>query len=172
MSQATNQANSNVKRGRGRPPKNQKSNAPQEVRPTRVPVHQQRDKITVGGKNPLFEYRWVKDGDEAGQHIAKFNIGGWNFTQAKDVQVGQSWVHESSYGGGSLVRRPADESIGTYYYLMQLPKDLYDEDQHEKQADIYAREQEMLHGETADAAGEAAPDYGNTKIKNPHRRPV
>jgi len=171
MSEATNKAHNTSKRGRGRPPKNQASNVPQDVRPTRVPVHEQRDKITVQGKRDDLEYRWVQDGDEAGQRIAKFKIGGWDFVKAKDVQVGQAWVHESTYGGGSLIRRPASEARNTYYYLMAIEKEFFDEDQLNQQADIYDREREMLYGDPG-LDEDQTPDYGKTKINNPHRRQV
>jgi len=132
-------------------------------KPTRVPVSGIRDILAVYGKDPNFEYRFVKDTNEGGMRIHTFMRGGWTFTEGGDhssIVVGDECVYKSEKGHGSIVRYPAD--AGAFLYLMQIPKELYDEDQQAKQDAIDEIEDQITKKRSSehDELGQ----YGSIKI--------
>ena len=147
-----------IKRGRGRPRKIERPDVLNARRPDRVPIHDSRDILTVEGKNPHYEYRWVLDRDESGQRIYKFLNAGYEFA-TKDVdrlQVGDHMVFKSG-NVGSIYRTPAGGN--QYLYLMRIRKDWYEEDQNKKQRDILETERTMIEREKQDEGR-----YGDLKI--------
>jgi len=155
----TQQEVGTVKRGRGRPRKDDVSRA-EDVsgRPAkRVPVSGNRDILTVEGKDPAFSYRWILDGDESGQRIQKFQRAWWEFVRSDDGQhtVGQDMVYQTD-NVGSIIRVPAGS--GKFYYLMRIPKEYYEEDQKAKQADITDREQAITQTDSDNG------QYGDIKL--------
>ena len=117
---------STAKRRTGRP-----STEARLERPERVPVGGHRDKLTVQGQDANMAYRWVLDMDATGGNILKYMQGGWEFTPADQVVVGQTYVF-SSEDYGAIVRKPANKQ-GDFYYLMNIPKELFDQDKAAKQ---------------------------------------
>lgn len=108
----------------------------------RVPVSGFRDILTVLGKDPDYEYRWVKDGDERGQRIWRFQQAAYDFVRDDDVEgIGADYVYKSE-DLGSIIRVPAGKNEpGQYLYLMKIPKEFYDEDQAEKEEQVKRKEQ-------------------------------
>lgn len=109
-----------------------------EVR-QRVPVSGVRDVLTVYGKDPNYEYRFVND---ASNRIARFQRGGWEIV-TDDLEVGapRVGVPESE---GSAVK--VSVGGGTQAYLMRIKKEWYDEDQKAKYAHLDEVE-EAIYGE-------------------------
>lgn len=146
------------KRGPGRPRKNDVSRADvTNGRAPRVPVSGNRDILTIEGKDPSFEYRWIIDSAENGQRIQKFNKAWWELVQSDDGQhtVGQDMVYKTE-NVGSVIRVPA--GTGKFYYLMRIPKEYFTADQNEKQKDIKDRESAMTQTDSDNG------QYGNIKL--------
>ncbi len=146
------------KRGPGRPRKNDVSRATETTgRAPRVPVSGNRDILTVDGKDPSFEYRWIVDKNEEGQRIIKFTKAWWEFVKSDDNQhtVGQDMVYKTD-NVGSIIRVPAGN--GDFYYLMRIPQEYYKEDQKNKQHDISDREKAMTQTDNDNG------QYGNIKL--------
>lgn len=119
-----------------------------EPRVKRTPVFQQKGKLRVEGEDPNFVYRWVYDKDDRGSKILKFIEGGYQFvtkSEAQKMAIGDNYVFDSEYSGGSIIRRPAGENQAGYLYYMKIPKDWYLEDQALKEKEIYGREQQIEH---------------------------
>ena len=96
-----------------------------ETRPNRIPVSGQREILTVFGKDPAFEYRWVKDVQEGGGRILKFKRAGYELVPSEQVEVGEELVYNSP-NSGSVVRHT--ESDGNHLYLMRIKREFYEED--------------------------------------------
>ena len=147
-----------VKRGRGRPRKNDVSRVGVTTgRAPRVPVSGNRDILTVDGKDPSFEYRWILDSSEDGQRVMKFNKAWWDLVLSDDGQhsVGQDMVYKSA-NVGSIIRSPAGS--GKFYYLMRIPKELYAQDQAAKAKEIAEVEKTITQTDSDNG------QYGNIEI--------
>ena len=146
------------KRGPGRPRKNDVTRADPQGRAPRVPLTGNRDILTVEGKDPAFQYRWVLDKNEEGQRIKKFSSAWWVFVEGDDGQhvVGQESVYKNE-NVGSLIRVPAGNS--QFYYLMRIPKEYYNEDQVAKQSEITERETALTRTDSDNG------QYGNIKLE-------
>lgn len=106
------------------------------TRETRTPVDGARDILTVRGKDPNFEYRWVIDSPG---RIQRFQEGGWEVDTAAS-EVGQKTVDRESKVGSATTKASGD---GRTYVLMRIPKEWYEEDQKAKQDRITALESSM-----------------------------
>jgi len=145
------------KRGPGRPRKNDVSRVDATTgRAPRVPVSGNRDILTVDGKDPSFEYRWIIDTSESGQRIMKFNKAWWDLVE-NDGQhvVGEDMVYKSE-NVGSIIRQPAGG--GKFYYLMRIPKEYFDADKKAKAKDIKERESAMTQTDNDNG------QYGNITL--------
>lgn len=92
-------------------------------RPKRVSVEgNNRNRLTVDGKDPGFEYRWVNDLDS---RIEMFKEGGWEVVTHK-VQVGDKRVGEPTQEASAVTKAVGK---GTTAVLMRILKEWYDEDQ-------------------------------------------
>ena len=140
----------------GNKPANRMTNKQQ-----RVPVSGQRDILTVYGKDPSKEYRFVLDNNDGGLRIQQFIRGGWEFTDANTVTVGEENVWKSEKSGGSVVRKPAGE--GKYLYLMEIRKEWYDEDQRSK-AERIEESEASITGKRSPESNELG-QYGEVKIE-------
>lgn len=128
-------------------------------RPTRVPLYEQRNKLTVTDRDPNFEYRFVNDTDE---RIAQFKLAGWEVVDRKDHQVGDPLVDTGQATTTSIV----EKAVGgrTKALLMRIPKEWYNEDQNKKQEEV-----DRLEAATKRDALDKS-DYGKLEIhrkKNP-----
>lgn len=144
-----------VKRGRGRP---RKSESRADSRPRRTPVSGYRDLLVVLGKDPDYHYRFVKDVSDNGTRILRYLNGGYDLVTTDDnLQIGQEYVYKTE-NIGSVYRVPADPSLGTYYYLMKIRKDWYEEDQELKE-DALLDIEESIYG-----PDENKGQYGSVKV--------
>ena len=131
-----------------------------EARPRkRTPVSGQRDILTVMGKNPEFEYRWVSDKDDAGARIFVFKEAGYEFVQMEEVSgIGENNVYTTD-NVGSIVARP--DGSGRYLFLMKIRKEWYDEDQVAKANQIDETELSIKRKRAASADDG---QYGEVKL--------
>lgn len=97
------------------------------VRRTPVGV---RNVLTVGGKDPAYEYRIVND---TGDRVEQFKSAGYEVVSAKDVTVGDRRVNAASAEGTA-----ASVSVGggTKAVVMRIKKEWYEEDQSRKQESV------------------------------------
>ncbi len=154
-----------AKRGSGHPLRSESKDATEtEKRPERIPVSGQGDILTVRGKDPAYEYRWILDKHESGQRVLRFKDAGYDFVEAKDgVGVGQNHVYKSE-NVGSLIRVPAGQE-GEFLYLMRQHKDWYNADQTAKQEQILDTERELTR-RPGENSGNDSGQYGSVSINN------
>lgn len=90
------------------------------VRRTPVGV---RNVLTVGGKDPNFEYRIVND---EGDRVEQFKAAGYDVVSASDVTVGDRRINKASAEGSA-----AQVSVGggMKAVVMRIKKEWYAEDQ-------------------------------------------
>jgi hypothetical protein len=129
-------------------------NKPQ--RPTRVPLQEQRNKLTVEGRDPNRVYRWVNDVDD---RIAKFKMAGYIVEEAKNVKVGDPSLETGQSTTSSIVEKNVGGRIKAI--LMSQDKEDYEADQKAKQREVEELEAAMHRD------NQAASDYGNVEM---HRR--
>ena len=138
------------KRGRGRPRKEdvearQREEVLNQIRPKRQSIRDTRDILSVEGKDPNFEYRWVLDQNENGQRIYRFQRAGWELvSKEENLEIGEASVFKSE-GHGSIYRVPAGGS--QYLYLLKIAKEFYEEDQARKHREIDELERTMIDRE-------------------------
>jgi hypothetical protein len=111
-------------------------------RPKRVPIHEQRDQMTTSQKVG-FVRRWVND---IPGRVDKFLRAGYELVSDKDVTVGED---NSNMALGTGARKNVGrtrQGDGTQAILMEIPKELYDEDQKAKAAQVDASERAMKRG--------------------------
>lgn len=97
------------------------------VRRTPVGV---RNVLTVGGKDPGYEYRIVND---TGDRVEQFKSAGYEVVSAKEVTVGDRRVNAAS-AEGSFAQ--VSVGSGTKAVVMRIKKEWYEEDQTRKQDDV------------------------------------
>jgi hypothetical protein len=116
----------------------------------RTPVGR-RNVLTLSGKEPGYEYRYVND---IGDRVQQFLDAGYELVEAKDVQIGDTRIGRPS-GEGSKAQ--ASVGNGVKAFAMRIREDWYAEDQAAKQAHVKAIE---------DATKEKALDgtYGKLEI--------
>lgn len=138
------------------------SRADTKARPRkRVPVSGARDILTIlQGKNPAYVYRYVKDSEEAGSRILRFQQGGYEFVRSdeEDLEIGSEQVYKSNNFGSIIAVK---EGNG-YLYLMKIKKEWYDEDQAAKEKDIAKYEQHMSRERTGTKQEDSM--YGEPEI--------
>jgi hypothetical protein len=122
-------------------------------RPKRVPLHEQRNTLTITNKDPNFEYRIVNDVDN---RISKFKLAGWEAAPKEDHEVGDPKVDTGQATTTSIVEKAVGGRVKAI--LMRIPKEWYDEDQ-AKKAEEVDRSEAAMKREAAEKA-----DYGNLDI--------
>ena len=148
---------------------NRAQNRQTENKPRRVPVSGLRDILAVYGKDPAKEYRFVKAGNEGSMRIATFKRGGWEFTQAGDhgnITVGDECVYKSEKSNGSVVRYPVESDKHgqpQWLWLMEIPKEWYDEDQKSKSNEIDKLESTITGKRSSD--DNELGQYGEVKVQ-------
>lgn len=123
-------------------------------RPKRIPVHEQRNTLTVTNKDPNFEYRVVNN---VGERIAKFKLGGWEAAPKKDHDVGDPLVDTGQATTTSIVEKSVGGGVKAI--LMRIPKEWYDEDQAKKLEEVDRSEAAMKR----EAVNKS--DYGKLEIQ-------
>lgn len=112
----------------GRPPANRAAN-----RPKRVPLHRQN--LIHADTKPGFIRRIVNDVDD---RIERFKIAGW--TPVENESIGDPHAGDPSRVGSITTK---SVGAGVKAILMEIPEDLYREDQKEKQRAVDALEEAM-----------------------------
>jgi hypothetical protein len=109
----------------------------EKVGEDRIPVSGNRDILTVRGKEPGFEYRWVLN---LGNRISKFERGGWEVV-THEVSVGDARAAvPTSMGANTIVATSGGERE---LILMRIPEKYYKEDQDAKEQELLAVEASM-----------------------------
>jgi hypothetical protein len=142
-----------VKKG-GRPRKREVNTI---TRSERVPLSGMRDILSVKGKDPKYYYYWVADDSEGGGEIMRFKQAGFDFVQAGEVVVGDTYVFKTE-NVGTIIRTPSRD--GRFLYLMKQPMEWHIEDQEEYYADIDDRERSLRDVASQGVEG----GYGKVKI--------
>ena len=121
---------------------------------TRIPVGAARDILTVQGKDPNYEYRWVLDDPKRPGRLQRFKDGGYEVVTDTN-EVGQNTVDRGKKLGSAITRPDGGNTL----VLMRILKEWYDEDQALKEEKISALEQTMV----ADVKGDGG--YGGMVIE-------
>lgn len=106
-------------------------------RPKRVPIHEQRDQMGTD-QRPGFIRRWVND---IPGRVEKFLRGGYEVVRDDEVKVGDGGVTDNNIALGTGARKNVGRTRageGTHAVLMEIPIELYEEDQRAKQAAVDA----------------------------------
>jgi hypothetical protein len=112
--------------------------AVEESRPKRVPLHEQvRNKMTTTQK-PGFVRRFVND---IGDRIERLKLAGYRVVE-EQVSVGEDNVVKQNQTLGSGARR--NVGGGMQAILMEIPQELYEADQKEKQREIARKESTII----------------------------
>lgn len=93
-----------------------------------------RNVLTVGGKEPGYEYRIVND---EGDRVEQFKAAGYDVVSASDVTVGDRRINKASAEGSA-----AQVSVGggMKAVVMRIKQEWYAEDQNAKIANIASTE--------------------------------
>lgn len=122
-----------------------------ERRVRRAPLGN-RNILTVTGKEPGYEYRFVND---TGDRIQEFLDDGWEIVEKKDVRIGDKRLGNPTSAEGTAAT--AAVGHGTTAYVLRIKEEWYKEDQEAKQEYV---------NQTEAATKEKAQDgtYGELKI--------
>ena len=131
-------------------------------RPTRTPVHK-RNKITVADQNPNKKLRWVMDEED---RVQAFKDACYTPVQ-KPTKVGDNRADSASQIG-SVVERPAGG--GKRMILMEIDRELFDEDQRDKEKAL--RKTESTLKPSVDEDNAENPFYGSAQIKSDLRKRI
>ena len=93
-----------------------------------------RNVLTVGGKDPNYEYRIVND---EGDRIEQFKAAGYDVVSGSDVTVGDRRINKASAEGSAAT---VSVGGGVKAVVMRIRKDWYLEDQQAKAEQIAATE--------------------------------
>lgn len=105
-------------------------------RPKRVPLHEQRRDILTAPKREGFVRRIVND---VGNRVEKFQKAGWQVVEDPNIFMGEGVNQNQTLGTG------ARKGVGTGVtaVLMEIPEEIYNEDQIAKRQSINAKEREL-----------------------------
>ena len=152
------------------PPKRNPVGTPSNKK-KRVPIHESRNKLTVDGTDPNYQYRWVND-VKAGTRLKMFENAGYVYESSDNVQIGDPIAGSESGDLGKKVSKVVgvDKDTGKPIraYLMKIERDLYEEDQNAKAEEIREREKGMFRrrGLSEADADDSDGFYGGIKIQN------
>lgn len=108
------------------------STSPSPVgRKSRAPISG-RNVLSVKGKDPNYEYRFVND---TGDRVAMFKDHDWETVPASEVRIGDSRIDQAS-SEGSIAQASINRNTREKAVLMRIPKDWYADDQRAKQVKI------------------------------------
>lgn len=96
----------------------------------RTPVSGKRNVLTVEGKDPNYEYRFVNDN---GDRVAIMKEQGYEVVTDSNIKVGDRRVANPTQEGSPV---KASVGQGVNAYLMRIKKEWYAEDQAAKQSHI------------------------------------
>lgn len=105
-----------------------------ERRVSRTPLGR-RNVLTISGKEPGYEYRFVND---SGDRIQEFLDNGWEIVEKKDVRIGDKRLGTPASPEGTAA--VASVGRGTNAYVLRIKEEWYKEDQTAKQEYVDASE--------------------------------
>lgn len=120
----------------------------------RIPVGDNRDILTVEGKDDGYVYRWVVDIDN---RIQRFQDGGYEFVE-HNVAVGIPSVNQAQTDGKLVTKQTGGTRSS---YLMRIKREWYEEDQAAKAKNIDESELAMKRKLNSGEEGR----YGEVKFK-------
>lgn len=129
-----------------------------QVRPKRVSVNEQRDKLNVLGLDTSnFYYRWVNDIED---RLFIFKNAGYEFVDKKEAKTHGDPTIDTSSGTDTRIRKGVGGGVTAY--LMKLPLEFKREYDAEKEAELLETERAMrrLKNQTGHSMSQDA-DYGN-----------
>lgn len=118
----------------------------------RTPINGYKNIMTVKGKEPGFEYRWVNDTDN---RIEDFRENGWEVVSDNKIKVGDKRVASPTSEGTPVTKAVGG---GITAFLMRIKSEWFKEDQDRKQIEIDAIEAAIK----ADAKKQS--DYGKLEL--------
>lgn len=129
----------------------------------RVPLGVPRQKMTTPSK-PGYVRRWINDHNN---RIQRAQQAGWEFVTDPNLHVGEN-VESGDRSDGSMKRMPVGTQEGgspLYAYLMEIPREYYDEDQQAKQQKVDEIDAAIKGGNTTGKTGDSA-FYGEAKFRS------
>lgn len=135
-------------------------------RSSRVPLGQLRSKMSIDAYDVPTDRvpRWIND---IGGRLRDAQDGGYKFVKDKNVKVGDDPQQPQGMGANVNIRVGTHEDGSPMYaYLMTLDRDLYEEDQADKQRVVDQIDEAILEGHHQSSYGDGKyrPD-GGTKIQ-------
>lgn len=122
----------------------------------RIPVSDNRDILTVKGKDDGYVYRWVVDIDN---RIQRFQDGGYDFVDRDSIGlIGVPSVNQAQNDGKTVMKQTGG---GNTSYLMKIKREWYEEDQLNKTRKINESESAMKRKLNSGEDGQ----YGKVEIK-------
>lgn len=118
----------------------------------RTPVNGTRNRLTVRGKDPAYEYRVVNDTDD---RIQEMLDRGYEIVKDQNIQIGDKRVATPVAEG---TPRKISVGGGTQAYVMRIKKEFYQEDQQAKAEQVNELESSMK------AEARQNTDYGGISI--------
>ena len=107
-------------------------------RRSRTPISG-RNILTVQGKDPNFEYRFVND---TGDRVAALRDRDWEPVPASEVRIGDVRIDQAS-SEGSIAQASVSRNTREKAVLMKIPKEFYQDDQAAKQEHLDQLEQSI-----------------------------
>lgn len=112
-------------------------------RPERAKVGAGRDVLSVRGKDPNYQYRWVND---EGGRIMDLQERGYEFVRWDEIErVGDASItnvaHDTEHVAKDVGNMSGHGRLRAY--LMKIPNEYFEEDQQEKQKQVDEIEQQL-----------------------------
>lgn len=133
----------------------------------RTPLYEQRDKLTVKGKEPGYTYRWVNDVKE-GSRLQAFTEAGYEFVDDAEIKVGDEMAGRENQLGSKVSRVVGSDSTRkepVKAYLMRIKDDWYEEDQAAKQETINENEKGIVDRAGLSENEDMSGFYGKIKLE-------
>lgn len=126
-------------------------------RSERIPLGVARSKLSVPSR-PGYQRRWVNDTEG---RIANAKLGGYQFVEDSDMQVGSADIDNGNRDLGARVSRVVDKTTGQKAYLMEIKEEFYQEDQKAKVRKVEEVDRRIKKGKLDDQLeGSYVPDQG------------
>lgn len=125
-------------------------------RGARVPLGVARSKLAVPGR-PGYQRRWVNDSEG---RLLQAEGGGYQFVHDQKLQIGAQDVDNANRDLGSRVSRVVDKTTGQKAYLMEIPAELYADDQAAKAQQVAEIDDRIKKGKIDDGEDRYIPDRG------------
>ena len=98
----------------------------------------ERDILSVSGKNPDKYYRWCLDIDNK---IQRYLNAGYEHVTDEKLSIGEMTVNPTIETGSVVSKKSGQRTL----YLMCIDRELYEEDQKSKAAEVLEMEKTMYH---------------------------